>query len=193
MLDTVSTARRKATYEDLLGVPEYMVAEIIDGELLATPRPASPHAHAASVIGGDINGAFHRPPGDPKGPGGWWILFEPELHLGEDVVVPDLAGWRRARLPVLPNIAAFTQGPDWACEVVSQATGAIDRGRKMRICAREGVAHLWIVDPIIKTLEVYRLEDGRWVVASTHGGAETARVEPFAAVALDLGRWWLES
>lgn len=187
----MSTPRRRATYEDLMKVPEHMVAEIIDGELVVSPRPASPHAHASSVLGGELNGAFHRPPGDPKGPGGWWILDEPELHLGPDVIVPDLAGWRRERLPVLPNTAAFTLPPDWVCEVASPTTAVIDRSRKMRIYARERVPHLWIVEPLARTLEVYQLEGERWIVASMHGGSEPARVAPFEAIDLDLGRWWL--
>ncbi len=192
MLEHVTAATRRATYEDLLKVPDNMVAEIIDGELVVSPRPASPHAQAASVIGADLNGAFHRPPGDARGPGGWWILFEPELHLGPDVLVPDLAGWRRERMPVMPNVVGFTLAPDWVCEVVSPSTGAIDRGRKMRIYLRERVGHLWMVDPIARTLEVYRLDGERWVVAGTHVGAEPARAEPFDAVELDTARWWIE-
>jgi Uma2 family endonuclease len=193
MVGGVKTARRKATYDDLLRVPDTMVAEILDGELYATPRPASPHALAASAIGSDLFGRFHRPPDDPQEPGGWWILFEPELHLGPDVVVPDVAGWRREKMPVLPNVAAFTQAPDWACEVVSPTTAAADRVRKMRIYARESVGHLWLVEPLAKTIEVYRLENGRWVVASTHTGSESVRAEPFDAVELEIARWWLES
>ena len=193
MVNAVDTARRRATYEDLLKVPDTMVAEILDGELYATPRPASPHARAASMMGGDLSGPFDRPPGGPGGPGGWWILDEPELHLGPDVVVPDVAGWRREKMPVLPNVAAFTQAPDWACEVVSPTTAGADRVRKMRIYARESVGHLWLVDPLAKTVEVYRLENGRWVVASTHTGSESVRAEPFGAVELEIARWWLES
>ncbi|MGH7819713.1 MAG: Uma2 family endonuclease [Candidatus Binatia bacterium] len=185
-------AKRAATYEDLCKVPEHLVAEIIDGELITSPRPASPHALAASGIGSDLWTRFNRPPGDPESPGGWWILHEPELHLGPDVIVPDLAGWRRERMPSLPNVAAFTLAPDWACEVVSPSTGWIDRGRKMRIYAREGVRHLWMVDPIARTVEVYRLEGDRWIVAATHGGAGPMRAEPFAEVELDVSRWWLE-
>jgi Uma2 family endonuclease len=192
MVSGVDTARRRATYEDLLKVPDTMVAEILDGELHATPRPASPHARAASMIGGDLSGPFDRPAGGPGGPGGWWILDEPELHLGSDVVVPDIAGWRREKMPVLPNVAAFTQAPDWACEVVSPTTAGADRVRKMRIYARESVGHLWLVEPLARTLEVYRLENARWVVASTHGGSERVRAEPFEAVELELTRWWLE-
>jgi Uma2 family endonuclease len=188
----VEGGRRKATYDDLFEVPENMVGEILDGEVIATPRPASPHALAASAAGSDLFGRFHRPPNGPEQPGGWWILFEPELHLGPDVIVPDVAGWRREKMPVLPNVAAFTQAPDWACEVVSPATAGIDRVRKMRIYARESVGHLWLADPLARTLEVYRLQNGQWVVASTHGGSESVRAEPFAAVELDLARWWLE-
>ena len=189
----MAIAKRRATYEDLEKVPDTMVAELIDGDLITSPRPASPHARAGTALGSDLFGTFDGPPGGAAGkPGGWWILAKPELHLGSDVLVPDLAGWRRERMPVLPNVAAFTQAPDWACEVVSPSTGAIDRGRKMRIYAREGVGHLWIVDPIIRTLEVYRLEGDRWIVASTHGGSEGIPAEPFEAVTLDPARWWLD-
>lgn len=107
-------------------------------------------------------------------------------------MVPDLAGWRHERLPSLPNLASFEPAPDWACEVVSPTTGAIDRGRKMRIYAREGVSHLWLADPLAWTLEVCRLEGRRWVVAATHAGRDRVRAEPFEAVELDLAGWWIE-
>jgi len=185
-------ARKGATYADLIEVPEPLVAEIIDGDLYTSPRPASPHAVAAAAIGGDLNGAFHRPTNGPDLPGGWWILDEPELHLGPDVLVPDLAGWRRERLPVLRDIPYFDLAPDWACEVVSPTTGALDRSRKMPIYAREGIKHLWLVDPITRTLEVYGLENSRWVVVSTHGSKGMVRALPFDAIELDIGRWWLD-
>ena len=172
-------------------VPDTKVAEIIDGELIVSPRPASPHARAASVLGGELMGAFDGPPGVPPLPGGWWILLEPELHVADDVLVPDWAGWRRERLPVLENVPFFTLAPDWACEIVSPSTGRIDRSRKMRHYARDGVAHLWLVDPLLQTLEVYRLEAGRWVVVATYAGDEVVRAEPYEAVELSLGRWWL--
>ena len=188
----MAIGKRRATYEDLMKVPDTMVAEIIDGDLIVSPRPASPHARVTSVLLGDLSGPFDRPPGDPGAPGGWWLLVEPELHLGPDVIVPDLAGWGRARMPVLPNVAAFDVAPDWVCEVISPSTGAVDRGRKMRVYAREQVSHLWIIDPILRTLEVYRLEGSRWVVAGTYAGTDAFRAEPFASVELRLPRWWLE-
>ncbi len=187
----MSQSRRRATYDDLLQVPDWKVAEIIDGELIVGPRPATPQAHVASGVGVDLGSAFHGPPGGPASPGGWWILFEPELHFADDVLVPDLAGWRRDRLPVMPAAAFMTQAPDWACEVISPSTGAVDRSRKMRIYARASVGHLWLIDPTPRTLEVYRLEGDRWVVAANDGGDEVVRAEPFEAIEIALARWWL--
>lgn len=173
-------------------VPDHLVAEIIDGELITSPRPAAPHAFAASALRGDLGG-FSRRPGAPGGPGGWWILFEPELHFSEDVLVPDLAGWRHARMPTVPNVAWFTLVPDWVCEVISPSTGRIDRTRKMAIYGKEGVAHLWFVDPLARTLEIYRRESDRWLVAATHGGPERIHAEPFEEIELDLDQWWIEA
>ena len=188
----MNPARKRATYADLLQVPERFIAEIIDGELMTAPRPSFPHARAVSIISRQLD-PFDRGPEGSDGPGGWWILFEPELHLGTDILVPDIAGWRRERLPVLEDVPYSELAPDWVCEVVSPRTGRSDRVLKMPIYAREQVGHLWLVDPSLRTLEVYRLEAHRWVVASTHGGSGTPRAEPFAAVELNLGRWWLES
>lgn len=188
----MNPARRHATYDDLLQVPDIFIAEIVDGELITSPRPAFPHARAASVIRANLD-PYDRSPGSPDSPGGWWILFEPELHLGPDILVPDLAGWRRERMPVLENISYTEQAPDWVCEIISPSTAQLDRIRKMRVYAREQVGHLWLVDPLMRTLEVYRLEGHHWIVAGTYGGAEAIQAEPFAALTLDLSRWWVES
>jgi Uma2 family endonuclease len=188
----MSAPKRRATYEDLMQVPDHLVAEIIDGELVTSPRPATPHARACSVIGQDL-APFDRQPGSPGSPGGWWVLDEPELHLGEDVLVPDLAAWRHERMPAIPNVAFFTLPPDWICEVISPRTGRIDRTRKMMIYAREGVRHLWLVDPLANTIEFYRLEAGRWMVAGCQGGDDVVRAEPFDAIPIALARWWLEA
>ena len=179
--------KRPATYDDLRSLPDHLVAEILDGELFASPRPALRHARAAAALGVEIGGPFDQGRG---GPGGWWILDEPELHLLDDVVVPDLAGWTRERLPVIPDAAFLTIGPDWVCEVLSPSTERLDRLKKLRIYAREGVAHAWLVNPALRTLEVLRLENGRWAVLATHGGAETVHAEPFSPFGLELTRLW---
>jgi Uma2 family endonuclease len=183
-------AYRPATYEDLLEVPDHQVAEIVDGELLTRPRPSSTHARASSMMGHDLVGPFDRRPGAPGGPGGWWIIDEPELHLSADILVPDLAGWRRERMPTFPDVPFFEMAPDWVCEILSPSTVRVDRIRKLPIYAREGVGHVWLVDPRQQTLEVLRLENGHWVIAAQHEGAETIRAEPFDAVELDMRRWW---
>lgn len=139
-------ARRRASYEDVLRAPDCVVAEVLDGELYTNPRPAGPHAEAASVLGMDLGGAFHRGRG---GPGGWIILDEPELHLQRDILVPDLAGWLRSRLPSVPRAAFIELAPDWVCDVVSPGSERVDRGRKLPIYAREHVLHVWLAfDPV---------------------------------------------
>ena len=168
-------------------MPDHLVAEILDGELHATPRPALRHALAGSRLGSEIGGPFDRGRG---GPGGWWILYEPELHFGADIVVPDFAGWRRQRLPAIPSEPYLTLAPDWACEIVSPSTETIDRGRKLALYAREQVSHLWLLNPLAETLEVYRLESARWVLLGTDVGDATIRAEPFEAIELDLYRLW---
>lgn len=179
---------RPATYEDLLAVPDSLVAEILDGELFTSPRPAPRHAAASSGLGGALHGPFDRGRG---GPGGWRILDEPELHLANDVVVPDLAGWRRERMPRLPE-AYFAIVPDWICEVLSASTAAMDRVKKLTIYAREEVPHAWFVDPLAQTLEVLRLQAGRWTIVSTWAGTSIVRAEPFEALDLDLTLLWDE-
>ena len=180
-------AKRRATYQDLLEVPSYQVAEILSGNLYAQPRPAALHARAASRLGAELDGPFDRGKG---GPGGWLLLDEPELHLRGDIVVPDLAGWRRERMPALPDAAAFELAPDWLCEVLSPGTAAIDRTEKMPIYAREGVQHVWLVDPIARTLEVFRLNEGRWVLVTAQREDARVRAEPFEAFELELSGLW---
>ena len=187
-----STVHRKAAaYEDLVSVPDHLVAEILDGELFTSPRPAFRHARAASMLGANVMGRFDGPEGGDESPGGWWFLFEPELHFDRDVIVPDIAGWRRDRVPMLPDAPWFDVAPDWVCEVISPSTESIDRGRKLRIYAREGVSHLWLLNPVAKTLEVYRLADGNWILVKTLVGDEVVLAEPFADVEMEMSHWWL--
>ena len=179
--------RGRATYQDVLDAPAHQVAEIVDGTLHTHPRPAPAHTIASSVLGGELSAPFHRGRG---GPGGWWILDEPELHLGEDILVPDLAGWRRERMPERPDTAYFTLAPDWACEVLSPSTRRLDLQGKRPIYAREGVAHLWLVDPMDRTLEVFELRDGEWVLIACAKDDEPVSVRPFDAITFSLGDLW---
>jgi Uma2 family endonuclease len=183
----VTPVQRAATYADLLEVPENRVGEIIDGELITQPRPAALHARAASRLGMELGGPFDRARG---GPGGWIILDEPELHLHGDALVPDLGGWRRERMPELPDAAAFELAPDWVCEVLSLSTQSHDRVKKMRVYAREGVSHVWLVDPSAQTLEVYAAANGAWLRSQIGQGKEKIRAEPFSELELDLAALW---
>jgi Uma2 family endonuclease len=180
---------RPATYDDLVAVPDVLVAEIVDGELWTSPRPAPRHARVYARLGQLLGPPFDM--GD-RGPGGWVILDEPELHLGGHTLVPDLAGWRRERMPRLPETAYFPLAPDWVCEVLSPSTAALDRVKKLRIYAEHGVAHAWLADPILRTLEVLRLQEGRWILLDTHAGRATVRAEPFETLDLELELLWPE-
>jgi Uma2 family endonuclease len=178
---------RPATYAELEALPPNVVGEIVHGVLYASPRPASPHAAAASAVGEELGPPFKRGKG---GPGGWIILDEPELHLGEDVLVPDLGGWRRARMPEMPHVAAFDLSPDWVCEVLSPSTAKMDRGEKLPVYARERVAHVWFVDPLQQFLEILRLDGETYRIVGSFFTDARVRAEPFDAIELDLAVLW---
>jgi Uma2 family endonuclease len=181
--------RKPATYADLEALPDNVVGELIGGVLHASPRPAAPHALAASRLGVALGGPFDQ---GRNGPGGWYIVDEPELHLGEDVLVPDLAGWRRERMPRHPRTATYTLAPDWACEVLSPSTRALDRKVKLPVYAREGVSHLWLMDPVARTLEVFRLAGAEYSLLGAYSGPAVVRAEPFEAAELELAYLWDE-
>jgi Uma2 family endonuclease len=183
-------AKRRANYDDLLAVPDHKVAEIVDGELVVSPRPAIPNANATSALGVVVGGPFGFGTG---GPGEWVILDEPELHLGDDVLVPDLAGWRRERMPSAPQAASISLASDWVCEVVSPGTEKLDRADKLPIYAREGVAFAWLVNPLARTLEIYGLEGSRWALLRTFSGNNKVRAIPFDSVDIDLTLLWPET
>jgi Uma2 family endonuclease len=181
-------AQRIACYEDILALPENLVGEIIAGELHTHPRPAPRHAQAYSALTANLWSPFSSGTG---GPGGWWILDEPEIHLSEHVLVPDIAGWRRERMPELPETAWFELTPDWVCEILSPSTARTDRALKMPIYAAEGVGHLWLVDPDARTLEVYGLQDnGHWLLLETLKEDDGVRQPPFEAISFALGSLW---
>jgi Uma2 family endonuclease len=182
--------RRQALYESYCAVPEHQRAEIIDGTLYVSPRPAPRHANASSVLGGALNSTFQCGNG---GPGGWWILDEPELHLVPlEPMVPDLAGWRIERMPTLPETAYFTLAPDWICEVLSKSTENVDRIKKLPLYAAHGVSHVWLIDPLARTLEVHTLDDDRrWRDVRIFEGDTRVRAEPFAAIEINLAALWV--
>ncbi|MEW6221341.1 MAG: Uma2 family endonuclease [Thermodesulfobacteriota bacterium] len=184
-------ARRAATYQDLYRLPEGMTGEIVNGELVATPRPSRLHTFTASALGAKISGPYLF--GEGGGPGGWIILDEPEIAFGSDLLVPDLAGWGQERFPVTESHNWIGVPPDWVCEILSPASVRTDKTGKMPVYAQHGVHHLWLIDPLAMTLDVFRLEAGRWTVVGLFAGSDQVRAEPFPELALDLASLWLPS
>lgn len=186
----IELARKRATYVDLYSIPENMVGEIIDGELIVSPRPSVRHSHAASSLGGEIVPPYKFGRG---GPGGWIILDEPEISLGENIIVPDLAGWKRERFPIEEDHNWISVCPDWVCEVVSPGSVRIDRVKKMGIYAQHRVPYFWIIDPANNTLEVLKNEAGQWLIIGTYAEDDKVRAEPFQEIEIDLSFLWLEN
>lgn len=182
-------AAKPATYEDLFDLPEHLVGEIVAGRLVAHPRPAPKHAQAHSALGGKLFDPFSA---GMRGPGGWWILIEPELHLGYDILVPDLAGWRRDRMPKLPETAWFELAPDWICEILSPGTARFDRAEKLPIYAAQGVKHAWLVDPDLRTLEVFENREGKWLLLTVLEDAADVAQPPFDAITFSLSSLWVD-
>ncbi len=182
-----SNPRKRATHADLAALPEHVVGEIIDGELFVHPRPAFLHAGAASMLGTSLVNPFWHGRG---GPGGWVILFEPEIHCAGDVFVPDLAGWRRERMQELPDTAFTELVPDWVCEVLSPGNSWVQRARKMNLFAREAIPHVWLVDPREQLLEVFELRDALYARLLAAHGDEKVRAAPFDAIELNLADLW---
>ena len=178
---------RRATYQDVLDAPAHQVAEIIDGTLYTHPRPAMPHALASSNLGDELVSPFAKGRG---GPGGWWIIDQPELHLAEEIVVPDLAGWRRERMPEYPDTAYVTLVPDWVCEVLSPTTRKVDLHEKRPVYAREGVTHLWLIDPTDRMLEAFELHEGQWLLIGSAKDDDPVSIRPFDAITFSLGELW---
>lgn len=185
----MTTAEHLARYEDLFSLPGNIVGEVIAGQLHTHPRPAPSHAQASYSLGADLGQPFGRGRGCPSG---WWILDEPELHLSEGILVPDLAGLFRERMSTLPKTAGFEMAPDWVCEGISPTTARIDRIPKLPRYAAAGVAHCWLIDPDARTLEDYANQDGRCLLLGTWGGDEVASIDPFAAIPLSLAGLWVD-
>ena len=181
--------KETSLYEQLMVLPEHVTGEIIAGVLHTQPRPSAGHALAASAVEGELYHPYHKGRG---GPGGWWILVEPEVHFIRDteVLVPDLAGWRRERMPILPQDHRFEVVPDWVCEVLSPSTQKTDRVDKMKVYAHYGVAYLWLIDPVAHTLETYALDKGHWTVLGLYQGQDEVSAAPFDAIVIELGGFW---
>jgi Uma2 family endonuclease len=179
-------ARKRASYADLESLPPNVVGEILFGVLHVLPRPRLRHASASSRLGARLGGSFD----EGSGGSGWVLLDEPELHLEEDVLVPDIAGWRRERLPELPDAPFLSLAPDWVCEVISPSTSSLDRTDKRAIYFRENVRHLWLVDPSDRLLEVQRWSEGGYVTIGAWRGDVSVHAEPFESLAIPLGALW---
>ena len=183
-------ARKFATYDDLYSLPENMTGEIIDGELIASPRPSRRHSDTSSILGGELIPPYRLGRG---GPGGWIILDEPEIAFGDNIIVPDLAGWKKERFPIDEDHNWISVAPDWVCEIISPSSASIDRVRKMGIYLMHRVPYYWIIDPLSKTLEVFENENAKWVVIGSFEGNDKVRVPPFDAIEIDLSSLWFDT
>ena len=178
-------------YAELCALPEHITGEIIGGRLYTQPRPAGPHAVSSSSLGAELYGPYQR---GTDGPGGWWIINEPEIHFthDEEVCVPDIAGWRKERMPKIPRGHRFNIVPDWVCEVLSPSTAKKDRVVKMPVYAQYGVAFFWLLDPLERTLEAFALREGCWTVIGLYQDNATVNVAPFDALDLNLSDLWAD-
>lgn len=184
--------KKRATYQDVLDAPEHVIAEIIGGELRLSPRPGGPATSLASRLFREL-GPFDGGPRGPGGPGGWLILFEPELHLADEIVVPDLAACRRERMSMVPEGAFFTVPPDWVCEVLSTSTAKMDRLEKLPLYASFGIQYAWLIHPVRRTIEAFRLHNSAFVASGVYSAPDRARIEPFGAIEIELAALWADT
>jgi len=185
----VQPARKLATYEDLLTLPEGTRAEIIGGEIVALPAPRPRHSKSQGALRRFVGGPYDDDDGF-GGPGGWWVFVEVDVRLGGEIVRPDLCGWRRERLPD-PDVRPIDVVPDWICEILPESNAAHDRVTKRRLYAQHGVSHFWLVDPDARTLEAFVLEQRRWVDGGSFDEHAKARIAPFTEVEISVGRLFL--
>ena len=178
-------------YQQLEQLPDNLTGEVINGQLHTSPRPAGPHGLVTSILGMDIGTAYHR---GRNGPGGWWIIDEPECHLPmHDICVPDIAGRRRETMPEIPQDQRFTTAPDWICEVISPSTTNLDRTEKLPSYAQCGVEYLWLIDPLAKVAEILQLSDDNFLLLGTHCGDKQFCAPPFDAIIIDMADLWQTS
>ena len=178
---------KRATYADIEAAPEHLVAEIIDGTLLTHPRPSPRHSLTFVALADQLTGPFQF---DMDGPGGWVFLAEPELRLGANIIVPDLAAWRSERMPSTPDTPTISLPPDWICQILSASTETRDRTTKMRIYGEAGIPYLWLIDPRQQMLEAFGLRGGQWMVAGGWSADGVVRAAPFEAVPFPVAKLW---
>lgn len=184
-----SEAKKIATYNDILVLPEYLIGEIINGELITMPRPGPRHIRSSSKLGGTLTNSFDND--NSNLPGGWWILDEPELHIEANIIVPDLAGWRKELVPKIPTVKAYFEiVPNWVCEILSKKTAIIDRTEKLPFYHKIKVDYVWFINPEQKTLEIYVRKEDEWKIIN-FGGEQIVRAIPFNAIEINLGDLWL--
>lgn len=178
----------KSVHEQWIELPDHVVGEIISGELHVSPRPALKHGNATSSLLHELMGPFHKGKG---GPGGWVIMMEPEIHLADHILVPDIGGWKRDKIPAITNETFFSISPDWVCEVLSPSTAGFDRVKKMPIYLEQNVKHIWLIDPILKTLEVFENNKTSWILVKTFMNDDKVRCVPFLEIEIDLSVLWV--
>ncbi len=181
-------------YRQLRALPPNRNGEIVGGELITSPRPGVPHANIGIELAGELRIRSRRKKGGSGPPSGWWILGEPELHLNvrgqTQVLSPDIAGWKRERVPMLPDGACVSLTPDWICEVLSPSTESYDRKAKARLYLEAGVTWHWLVSPRARTVEAYRREGAFWMQLGVWTDEDVVAIEPFPEFELDLSYWW---
>jgi Uma2 family endonuclease len=184
-------APKLATYGDLLALPSDVRAEVLAGEIVTSPAPLPRHSHVQGSARRFIGGPFQDDDGR-GGPGGWWIFVEVDVALGRhDIVRPDLAGWRKERLPRPGPTRPIEVAPDWVCEILSRTTAARDRVQKRNLYARAGVPFYWLIDPEARVLEALALREGGWVETGVFDETSLARIPPFDAIELEVSRLFL--
>lgn len=188
----MATPQRKlATYADLLALPQDTRAEVLGGDVVLSPAPLPRHSKAQGSARRFLGGPFDDDDGH-GGPGGWWIFVEVDVRLSpHDIVRPDLAGWRRERLSQPGRVRPIEVVPDWVCEVLSPSTAARDRITKRRLYAQAQIPFYWLIDPELRAVEALALRDGAWVELGVFDETATARIAPFDAIELDIGRLFL--
>lgn len=183
----VESPSKRATYADIEAAPEHLVAEIIYGELMTHPRPSMRHGATATALQISIGAPFQYGKG---GPGGWIFVVECEFKFGDDLLVPDVAGWRVENFPGEPERNYFESAPDWVCEILSASTEKRDRTLKSQIYGEAGIPHMWLIDPRLQVLEAFELLNSRWSKIGNWNSDDDVRAAPFDALSFSLADLW---